>query len=470
MDGLVGTTIDIQGVNLGGASSVSFNGTAASFTINSDSEIQATIPSGATPGPITVTTPNGTATSSSSFTVDAPSIDSFAPTSALVGGSVVITGSNFAGATSVEFNGTPATFTVSSNWEIYASVPSGATTGPISVTTPTGTGTSLSALTVVDDTTITSGPSGTVNSTSATFTFSASEPSTFDCSLDGSAFSECLSPATYTGLAAGSHTFQVRATDAAGNTDPTPAQRTWTVDTTPPDTTITSGPSGTVNSPSATFAFTASEAATFTCSLDGAAYTACSTPKTYTGLGFGSHTFQVRATDAAGNTDPTPAQRTWTVNAPPTARFTFSCAALTCSFDGSSSSDSDGSIQSYNWGFGDGTTGTGSNPPARTYAQAASFTVTLAVTDNDGATGSVSHTVTLINLIAQVRKTTGTEKVALSWSGPDGTNFGVYRNGSKIATVSVKSYTDTLQKKGTYTYKVCAPTTSTCSNQTSVTF
>lgn len=88
-------------------------------------------------------------------------------------------------------------------------------------------------------------------------------------------------------------------------------------DTTPPDTTIDSGPSGTVNTRSATFTFSSSEAgSTFECSLDNAdiaAFSACSSPKKYTGLANGNHTFYVTATDAAGNTDQTPASRTWTV-------------------------------------------------------------------------------------------------------------------------------------------------------------
>ena len=80
------------------------------------------------------------------------------------------------------------------------------------------------------NTTIDSGPSGTVNTRDATFTFSSTEPnSAFECSFDGAAFSACASPKQYTGLANGSHTFQVRAIDAASNTDPTPASRTWKV-------------------------------------------------------------------------------------------------------------------------------------------------------------------------------------------------------------------------------------------------
>lgn len=85
------------------------------------------------------------------------------------------------------------------------------------------------------ETTITSGPSGAEDSDSATFEFAASEEgSTFECSLDGRAYEACVSPKTYTNLHEGSHTFRIRATDAAGNTDATPESRTWTVDTVAP--------------------------------------------------------------------------------------------------------------------------------------------------------------------------------------------------------------------------------------------
>ncbi len=164
------------------------------------------------------------------------------------------------------------------------------------------------------DTTITSGPTGTVASTSAAFTYSSTKPTgaTFQCALDGAAFSTC--PASYTGLQQGSHTFQVRAIDAAGNVDPTPAARSWIVDTVGPDTTITGGPSGTVASTSATFTYSSTEptGGSFQCSIDSGAFSTC--PTGYTGLQQGSHTFQVRAIDAVGNADPTPASRTWIVD------------------------------------------------------------------------------------------------------------------------------------------------------------
>lgn len=79
-------------------------------------------------------------------------------------------------------------------------------------------------------TTITSGPSGSDTSTSATFEFTADEPgSTFACSLDGGSFTLCTSPRTYSDLTLGDHHFEVRATDQAGNPDATPAARDWTV-------------------------------------------------------------------------------------------------------------------------------------------------------------------------------------------------------------------------------------------------
>jgi hypothetical protein len=80
------------------------------------------------------------------------------------------------------------------------------------------------------DTTITSGPTGTTRSTSASFSFDSSEPgSSFQCQVDGGAFQACTSPMALSGLAQGAHNFQVRAIDAAGNFDPTPASRAWTI-------------------------------------------------------------------------------------------------------------------------------------------------------------------------------------------------------------------------------------------------
>lgn len=81
------------------------------------------------------------------------------------------------------------------------------------------------------NTTITSGPKGTTHNHKAIFRFTSTEPgSTFQCKLDGKPWSNCKSPRTYGHLKDGKHTFKVKAIDAAGNVDPTPAKRSWRVD------------------------------------------------------------------------------------------------------------------------------------------------------------------------------------------------------------------------------------------------
>jgi hypothetical protein len=173
------------------------------------------------------------------------------------------------------------------------------------------------------ETTIDGAPAATTASTSAAFTYSSSETgSTFECKLDAAAFASCPAAGkSYSSLGAGSHTFQVRATDAAGNSDASPASHTWTVDLTAPDTTIVTAPPVLTNSGAASFTYSSDEAgSTFECKLDGAAFASCpAAGKSYSGLDEGSHTFAVRATDAVGNGDASPATYTWTIDKTPPA-------------------------------------------------------------------------------------------------------------------------------------------------------
>jgi hypothetical protein len=159
--GPVGTSVTVTGTGFTGATKVTFNGTAAtSFSVPSATQIAATVPSGATSGTLAVTTPGGTATSAASFTVTTPpppppppsvtpTVASFSPTSGPVSTLVTLTGTGFSGATKVTFNGTAATsFSVASATQITATVPAGASSGPIAVITAAGTGASAASFTV----------------------------------------------------------------------------------------------------------------------------------------------------------------------------------------------------------------------------------------------------------------------------------------------------------------------------------
>jgi len=298
----------------------------------------------------------------------------------------------------------------------------------------------------VETPTITSGPSGFTNQTSATFAFSAKKGLTFQCSLDGASFAACTSPKAYGGLAAGAHTFQVRARDSAGQLS-LPASRTWTIDMVAPvpaisapaaggaynasgwaaicppgsgvcgtaadpsgialvrvsirqqgsakywngksfsatsetfltatgttawryalalpadgayllharaidgagnatpaaaqasatftiDTRapvkpqITQRPASSTTATSATFAFTDGEAGVaFQCQLDGASWTGCTSPTTYTDLAVGQHAFGVRAVDRAGNRSAA-ATYAWSVVAADGMPFTIGGGAV----------------------------------------------------------------------------------------------------------------------------------------------
>ena len=170
----------------------------------------------------------------------------------------------------------------------------------------------------IGDTTIDSGPELATESTSATFTFSSVlAGASFECALvtDGDPnFGPCTSPQSYTGLTNGEYTFLVRAIDTHGNVDATPAEWEWEIGPMPSPVTITSGPAATTTATSASFQFTADETSpTFECSLDGGTFAPCASPKTYTGLALGPHTFQVRLLDPAFIAEPPVTTHEWTV-------------------------------------------------------------------------------------------------------------------------------------------------------------
>jgi len=183
------------------------------------------------------------------------------------------------------------------------------------------------------DTQIDAGPDGLTNDSTPTFDYSSDTPgATFECRIDGAgssvpAFTPCTPPWTAPALASGTYSIAVRAIAPDGTVDPTPARRNFTLDADPPDTTIVAGPAdgSTIGTPVSVFSFASSEGGPrFECRLDNQvqngidtaewqpcdATTGFATPSLDSGL----HTFEVRAIDAAGNVDPTPARSTFRVS------------------------------------------------------------------------------------------------------------------------------------------------------------
>jgi subtilisin-like proprotein convertase family protein len=138
--GPAGTLVIINGANLNGATAVRFNSVNATFTAESAVQITAIVPPGAGTGPISVTTPNGTAQSAGSFTIaPPPTISNIVPGSGAIGTVIAIGGNHFTGATAVQFSGVnTSNFSVVSASQISAVVPPGATDGPVTVVTPSG--------------------------------------------------------------------------------------------------------------------------------------------------------------------------------------------------------------------------------------------------------------------------------------------------------------------------------------------
>ena len=168
------------------------------------------------------------------------------------------------------------------------------------------------------DTWIETGPSGLTNKASVSFRFFTDSGIAFECSLDSGGWELCASPTSSRRVSDGQHTFSVRAKAITGTVDPTPATRSFTVDTTDPDTRITSGPAGLTNNHTQSFGFDSSEpGSTFECRIAAQDFSQCLSPQQLSDLSDGVHTFEVKATDPAANTDPTPATRSFTVDTTP---------------------------------------------------------------------------------------------------------------------------------------------------------
>ncbi|MBI3877283.1 MAG: DUF11 domain-containing protein, partial [Verrucomicrobia bacterium] len=148
---VVGASVIITGQNFTGTTAVEFNGVSSPFTVNNNTQITATVPTNATTGPLRVVAPAGVFITTANFPVP-PRVDSISPNVGPALTAVTILGQNFTGATAVTFHGFTAAFTVNSDTNITAFAPALAGSGLITVTTPSGSGSSATGFTVTTPT------------------------------------------------------------------------------------------------------------------------------------------------------------------------------------------------------------------------------------------------------------------------------------------------------------------------------
>jgi hypothetical protein len=187
--------------------------------------------------------------------------------------------------------------------------------------------------TTVPDTAITGSPEIVGGGQPAAVSFGASEADAhFECALDGTGWTPCATSLPVATTREGSHEMFVRAVDAQGNVDPTPARATWMVDLSPPDTTVTKRPPSNTTTGVAAVEFTGRDAVgtkAFQCRSDTAAWTPCASPYRSPSLKAGRHQISIRAIDFAGNVQVHPTTLTFTAAAPkPTTRSR--AASTTC--------------------------------------------------------------------------------------------------------------------------------------------
>lgn len=307
----------------------------------------------------------------------------------------------------------------------------------------------LSVLNAAPQASIASPAAGSVHPQSSAISFQGSASDLEDGSLSGSALAWTSDQAGALGtgasfersdLAAGAHTITLTATDSHGG------QATVTVQITVnpvPTVTIASPASGSVYTAGETISFAGSatdpddgavtgDALAWTSDLDGQLGTGGSVARS--DLSAGTHTVTLTATDTQGGQGS--ASVTVEVNQPPTAGFTTDCTDLSCTFT-DASADADGTIAMWSWDFGDGATSAEASP-SHTYASGATYTVTLMVTDDDGASDDHSEPVA----VTPPCDPSGPDADADGLADCAETNTGVYNSATDTGTDPADPDTD----------------------------
>lgn len=316
-------------------------------------------------------------------------------------------------------------------------------------------------------TSITDGPSGALTQPDATFRFESAEPNPqFQCSIDGSA-SACTSPFALGGLADGDHTFSVF--DSSDPADPSPAVRSWTVDTTPPEPITLLGPdAGAADlDPSPSFSWNAAKDVTtgvdrYELLIDGTVYATVRPHDCVNGvcrarpnapLDEAKHEWHVRAVDGVGlATDST--SRTFGVGSDPVARLSVApdpvLVGNPAGIDASASRDVGGPIEDYQWDLdGDGVfeLDTGTRPfLSRSFPIAGVVQIGVRVTDAVGRTATATKSLRVSNAPGAPRLYgVSINQGALFTNSPDVTlNFAYPRSTTGVVMSNDGGFVDAL--------------------------
>ncbi len=193
----------------------------------------------------------------------------------------------------------------------------------------------------------------------------------------------------------------------------------------------------------------------------------------------GSYTATLTVTDDEGATDTDAATVTVTDTPPPNQPPTADGGGpyngtvnQNTSFNGSGSSDPDGSIVSYAWDFGDGGSGSGVSP-VHVYTAIGTYTVTLTVTDDDGDTDAATTSVTISDTppsnIVLTLSVNRSGRVKLSWTGAESDLVDAYRDGEIFSVENNDGVKGNYPGPGTFEYMICEHQTSVCSNTATIT-